>query len=181
MVEVPPLPDEIRATLPPVVVAYISALEAAVQTLSAATVHLTARVAELEARLGQTSANSSRPPSSDPPRRSAAAKPPPGQQRPGGQPGHRGAFRVLLPQAHVTATVQHLPPACDRCGAALPQTAGVDDPPDQRHQVVEVLPIQVAVTEHHLAARTCGTCGHRTRVAWPAGVRRSVVGPRLAT
>src|SRR5213082_265046 len=103
MVEVSPLPEEIRGTLPPVVVAYISALEAAVQTVSAANAHLTARVAELEARLRQTSANSARPPSSDPPRRSATPAPPLGPRRPGGQPGHRGAFRVLLPQTEVTA------------------------------------------------------------------------------
>src|SRR5438067_10745617 len=146
MVEVPPLPEAIRATLPPEVVAYIRALEAAVQSVGAANAQLTARVAALEARLRQTSANSSRPPSSDPPRRSTTPAPPPGQRRPGGQPGHRGAFRVLLPQTHVTATVQHRPPACDRCGTALPHAAGPDDPPDQRHQVVELLPIQVAVT-----------------------------------
>ena len=36
------------------------------------------------------------------------------------------AFRVLLPQTEVTATMHHLPPACDRCGTALPQAAGPD-------------------------------------------------------
>ena len=46
MAELPVLPEEIRATLPPAAVTYIVALEAAVQTLSA-------RVAELDARVKQ--------------------------------------------------------------------------------------------------------------------------------
>ena len=54
-------------------------------------------VRELEARLGQTSANSSRPPSSDPPQAVAKRRPPPTGRKRGGQPGHRGACRALLP------------------------------------------------------------------------------------
>lgn len=181
MVEVPALPEEIRATLLPMVAGYIAALEAAVQTLSATNAQLTARVATLEARLGQTSSNSSRPPSSDPPGARPSPTPLPGQRQPGGQPGHRGAFRVLAPPARVGHIERHLPLACDRCGTALPDAAGPRDPPDRRHQVVEVLPVQVVVTEHHLAARACAVCGHLTRAAWPAGVPRGMVGPRLAT
>src|SRR3954447_7366690 len=50
----PPSPSpEVFDALPPAVQAYIRYLEA--------------RLADLEARLGQTSANSSKPPSSDPP------------------------------------------------------------------------------------------------------------------
>lgn len=62
----------------------------------------------------------------------------------------------------------------------LPETAGPDDPADQRHQVVELPPLRAEVTEHQFAARTCRTCGHLTRAAWPADVPRGVVGPRLA-
>lgn len=181
MVEVPTLPEEIRATLPPVVVTYVAALEAVVETLTDGNARLAARVAELEARLGQTSSNSSRPPSSDPPRAQPSPKPTSGQRRPGGQPGHRGAFRVLVPAAQVTHLRRTVPAACDRCGTALGREPGPDDPPDRRHQVVEVLPIQVEVTEHQVAARRCGACGHLTRAAWPAGVPQGVVGPRLAT
>jgi transposase len=173
MVERPPLTEETWATLAPEVVAYIAALEAAVQTL-------TARVAELDARLRQNSSNSSRPPSSDAPRARSVPPPAPDRRRPGGQPGHRGTFRVLVPAAQVTHIACHLPPVCDQCGTALAPAAGADDPPDHRHQVVEVLPVSVEVTEHRLAARTCGACGHRTRAPWPVGVPRGVLGPRLA-
>ena len=172
MVELPELPDEVRATLPPVVAAYVAALEAAVAAL-------TARVADLEARLGQNSSNSSRPPSSDPPG-TRPLPPPRGARRPGGQPGHRGHFRALLPVEQVDTVVRHVPVACERCAAALPEVAGPADPPDQRHQVVEVPPVRAEVTEHQFAARTCRTCGQVTRAPWLAGVPRGAVGPRLA-
>src|SRR6185436_12622999 len=51
------------------------------------------RVRELEARLGQTSANSSRPPSSDPPQAAARPKAPPtGRKR-----GARGSRAAIAP------------------------------------------------------------------------------------
>jgi transposase len=186
MTEVPPLPDalpdDVRATMPPLVAAYVAALEAVVATvpaLAAQVAGLQERVATLEARLGQTSVNSSRPPSSDPPGTRSASEPPPRGRRPGGQPGHRGTFRLLAPEVQVSHRVHHLPQACGRCGMALPVAAGPDDPPDWRHQVVDVPPVAVEVTEHLLAARTCGRCGQVTRAGWPAGVPHGVIGPHL--
>src|SRR5215218_9208220 len=55
------------------------------------------RVRELEARLGQYSSNSSRPPSSDPPQAPPKRRAVHSGRKRGGQPGHRGAFRALLP------------------------------------------------------------------------------------
>lgn len=173
MVELPQLPDEVRATLAPEVAAYIAALEAVVQQLAG-------RVAELEARLRQTSANSSRPPSSDRPGTRPAPKPVPGQRRPGGQPGHQGQFRALVPVEEVARVERSVPAVCDQCGGALAADTGADDPPDIRHQVVDLPPLQAEVTEYQLAARHCRQCGHLTRAAWPAGVPQGVVGPRLA-
>jgi hypothetical protein len=67
-----PLPPEIWAATPPAAQALMVALQA--------------RVRDLEARLGQTSANSSRPPSSDPPQAPLRPKAPPSgrQQRSAG-------------------------------------------------------------------------------------------------
>jgi transposase len=172
MIALPTLPEDQRATLPAEVVAYIAALEAAVQTLRA-------EVATLQARAGQNSTNSSRPPSSDPPG-SSAAKPPRGQRRPGGQAGHPGHQRQRVPAAQVAHTITHVPAACGRCGQALAATPGPVDPPDRCQQVVELLPVTVEVTAHHRAARTCAGCGHTTRADWPAGVPQGLVGPRLA-
>ena len=69
--------------LPPAVQAYIRYLEA--------------RLADLEARLGQTSANSSKPPSSDPPHAKPAPPKTPSGKRKGGQPGHPKRTRPDLP------------------------------------------------------------------------------------
>ena len=171
--DLPPLPEDIRATLPPVVAAYLTALETAVQTLSA-------RVAELEARLGQNSSNSSRPPSSDPPGRRPAASPgTPSGRRPGGQPGHPGHCRALLPPEQVSAMVRRVPSQCAGCGAALPAVAAPTDPLDERQQVVEAPPTAAMVIEYHLAARRCGHCGHLTRAMLPATAGPSGFGPRL--
>jgi transposase len=62
----------------------------------AALLGLARRLAALEARLAQTSRTSSRPPSTDPPGTPRPRRPPSGR-RPGGQPGHPGRSRPLVP------------------------------------------------------------------------------------
>jgi transposase len=86
-----PLPPKIWAATP-----------AAAQVLIVA---LQAHIRELEARLGQTSANSSRPPSSDSPQAPVRPKAPLSGRKRGGQPGHRGVFRRLLPVEEVDELV----------------------------------------------------------------------------
>src|SRR5262249_56214539 len=78
------------------------------------------RVRELEARLGQNSTNSSRPPSSDPPQAAAKRRPPPTGRKRGGQPGHRGACRALLPVAEVPHRIAALPEAPPPSARPLP-------------------------------------------------------------
>src|SRR5438045_6330576 len=84
-------------------------------TLRAENAVLQARVRELEARLGQNSSNSSRPPSSDPPQAPVRPKAPPSGRKRGGQPGHRGAFRALLPVEQVDEVVAVVPERCRQC------------------------------------------------------------------
>ena len=85
------------------------------------------RVGRLEEQLRRDSRNSSSPPSQDPPktraergRRRVSAKAwskREGEKRkPGGQPGHRGAGRELLPEDQVDEIVDHYPDACGGCG-----------------------------------------------------------------
>lgn len=139
MVDLPPLPEEIRATLPPVVATYIAALEAAVQ-------QLTARVAAVEAQQRQNSTNSSRPPATDPPGTPRPPTRPLGQRRPGGQPGQRGHFRALRPVEQVDRVLTAVPTQCAPCGEPLAAAGGPADPPDVRHQVHELPPVPVQVT-----------------------------------
>src|SRR3954451_1961876 len=73
------------------------------------------RIRELEARLGQTSANSSRPPSSDLPQALVRPKAPPSGRKRGGQRGHRGTSRALLPVEQVDEVVVVVPEACRHC------------------------------------------------------------------
>jgi transposase len=137
------------------------------------------QVQELEARLGQTSANSSRPPSSDPPQAPARPKAPPSGRKRGGQPGHRGAFRALLPAEQVDEIVTVVPERCRRCGEPCPEDSTGVRSRAWRHQVVELLPLAVWVTEYQMMARWCAHCGRRTRASLPAGVPRRPFGPRL--
>src|SRR3954451_20022917 len=97
----PPLPPDIWAATPAVAQSLIVALQE--------------RIRELEVRLGQTSANSSRPPSSDPLQAPARPKAPPSGRKRGGQPGHRGAFRALLPVEQVDEIVTVVPEVCRHC------------------------------------------------------------------
>src|SRR5215213_8868538 len=140
---------------------------------------LQARVRELQARLGQTSANSSRPPSSDPPQTPARAKAPPGGRKRGGQPGHRGVHRALLPVEQVDEIVPVVPERCRHCGQPFPETGGRQRGRVWRHQVVELLPLAVRVTEYQMAGRRCAQCGKRTRAGLPEGVPRRPFGTRL--
>lgn len=135
--------------------------------------------AELRARLGQNSSNSSRPPSSDLPGVRRPTKPTPTGRAPGGQPGHLGQQRVLLPLKHVDHVIPLIPVVCRECGELLPATAGPSDPADERQQVTELPPPRAEVTEYRLAARRCRGCGTVTRASRPAEVGAGAFGPRL--
>src|SRR4051812_7915916 len=137
------------------------------------------RIRELEARLGQNSTNSSRPPSSDPPQAPVRPKAPPAGRNRGGQPGHRGVHRALLPVERVDEVVVVVPEACQHCGQPLPAPAGGRPGRVWRHQVVELLPLAVRVTEYQMVRRRCAQCGKRTRADLPAGVPRRRFGARL--
>src|SRR5919202_4231204 len=102
----PPLPPEIWTATP--------------ATARALVVALQARIHELEARLGQNSSNSSRPPSSDPPQAPPRPKVPPTGRKRGGQPGHRGTYRALLPVEQVDEVVAVVPEHCRHCEQPFP-------------------------------------------------------------
>src|SRR5215212_867385 len=152
------------------------ATPAAAQTLI---LTLQARVCELEARLGQNSSNSSRPPSSDPPQAPVRPEAPPSGRTRGGQPGHRGACRALLPVDQVDDIVAVVPERCRHCGQPFPEPTGRRRGRVWRHQVVELLPLAVRVTEYQMGVRRCAACGRRTRASLPPGVPRRPFGARL--
>jgi transposase len=164
-----PFPQELWEQTPGEVQAYLHVLEARVEALEATVRHLTER-------LRQDSRTSSRPPSSDPPQ--ATAKRPrrePSGRRPGGQPGHEGQSRALVPADAVDVIRPVKPERCQRCQHPLHGW----DPQPQRHQVTEIPPVQPFVTEYELHRLICPACGEVTRAALPAGIPRGGFGPRL--
>jgi transposase len=133
---------------------------------------------DLEQARRPTASNSSLPPSANP---IGAARPvvkKPTGRRPGGQLGHAGTTRGLLPADRVDEVVEHRPAACGRCGVTLDGSAAGEVA--GRHQVAELPPRAVAVSEHRSLACRCGRCGHVTRGVIPADVQASCTGPRLS-
>jgi len=131
-------------------------------------------VAELRERLGQNSRNSSKPPSSDPPSVSRPNNRQPSGRKRGGQPGHQGRARKLLPPEQVDTVIKLHPTACCKCGHLL---LG-DDPDPARHQVSEIPPVKAEVTEYQQHRLTCAVCGEITAAEWPHEMPRGNFGPR---
>jgi transposase len=126
------------------------------------------RVAQLEEQKSRSSRNSSKPPSSD----GYGFKPPANEQRKGrgrkrgGQDGHPGASRNLLPVEQCGEVISHFPDNCRGLGEAL---SGEDSEP-HRHQVIEIPKIEPFVIEHQLHRLICSHCCHTTTPAvLPAG------------
>jgi transposase len=179
----PLVPPDVWATFPLAAQVVIVALAAGLAAERAARRGLEARVRDLEARLGQTSANSSRPPSSDPPwTRGGGSKrrPPPetGGRRAGGQPGHTGHFRALAPPERVDGVVDHWPAQRAGCAVALPRGGGRGGT-YVPHHVTELPVLRAVVTEHRLHRVACGACGATTCATLPPEVPAGATGPRL--
>jgi transposase len=164
-----PLPPDIWEGTPPEAQAYIRALEGRVAALEAT-------VRELREQVQQSSRTSSRPPSSDPPQ--ALGKRPrrgPTGRRPGGQPGHEGQARGMLPVEVVDVVVSVKPEHCHHCQHLW----WGEDPQPQRHQVTEIPAVQPVVTEYQLHRLVCPACGEETRAKMPVGVSTGGFGPRV--
>lgn len=135
------------------------------------------RLEELEEQLRADSHNSSRPPSSDPPSSPGARATegrPRGERKPGGQPGHAGKSRPLVPPEDVAQFVDCRPPSHCECGGSV----ALSDPEPGRHQVWDLPPQKAQVTEYRLWAGTCTDCGRRYPGALPPGIPLGMLGPR---
>jgi len=152
---------------------------------------LEARIARLEEQARSSSRTSSKPPSQDPPktrqqrRAEARAKAKALLQADaerrgaGGQPGHRGAGRELLPEDQVDEIVDHYPDCCEGCGHEFGEQERSSSRSPGRHQLAELPPTRVIVSEHRAHRLRCPRCRRRTTAALPAEVARSAFGPTL--
>ena len=105
-----------------------------------------ARVADLERQLNRTSRNSSLPPSLDPPSAPPRPRTPVSGRSPGGQSGHEGKNRRLLPLELVDEVVDHWPQRCYACARPFTENERLDAATPQRHQVSELPPIALTVS-----------------------------------
>jgi transposase len=142
------------------------------------------RIVDLEHQLSghkKDSTNSSKPPSSDGPAAGKRTHPqrPKSKRKPGGQPGHPGRCRNLVPIEQVKQVIRVFPDSCKRCKrkfterekqAALQNNV-------HRHQVVEIPEMKSETTEYQFGSVVC-CCGESNRAPIPAEIR-SGSGPRL--
>ena len=160
--------------------AALAARDAQIAALLAQVEALTRQVAELTQKLAQNSRNSHLPPSSDPPGSGGKAGhggKPKSERRRGGQRGHRGTRRTLVPPEQVNEIVDLYPAECENCWKTLPE---IPDTNAKRYQVTEVPPILPHTTEVRRHAVACPCCGHKTRAAYDEDViPASPFGPRL--
>jgi transposase len=96
----------------------------------------------------------------------------------GGQLGHEGRYRRLLPLEQVDEIVEHWPDRCRSCAHLFAEPERVDAAEPSRRQVAELPPIAVRVTEYRLHRVCCPACATVT-AAEPPAASRWAFGPRL--
>lgn len=125
----------------------------------------------LKERLNNHSSNSSKPPSQDF-KKKKVKKPNPNKG--GGVKGHKGHFRKLLALEEVDAVVYCK--LTENCLCGETKTINKDL---FRHQVHELPPIKLQVTEYQLEKGTCACCGKKRIATLPKGITWGITGPRL--
>jgi len=142
---------------------------------------LTAQVQKLTELLGRNSKNSHLPPSSDGPGSrtgggAASSRHKSGRKR-GGQKGHRGSYRELLPPEGIDTFIELFPHVCLGCACALPQ---VVDAAACRHQQLDLVRHRPHLTEWRRHEVRCEHCGGWTRADYDsAHIPNSAFGPCL--
>lgn len=127
----------------------------------------------LRERLNSNSSNSSLPPSKDLKKKPKKKKSASGRST-GGQTGHPGHFRQLLPSSEVNSVVDcPLPRECS-CGGEI-----IAKEDCQRHQVYELPEIKLHITEYQLPKGRCLSCGKNHVADLPQGITWGITGPKL--
>ena len=123
------------------------------------------------------STNSSKPPSADGPQVQKKQRPPSGR-KPGGQPGHPGKTRELLPPEEMDSVHELYPDKCERCDLGLDPSVNQEPSGPLRHQTFEIPEIKPIKTEYRSHVLEC-SCGHCTRAQLPPEVAHGNFGPKV--
>ena len=115
----------------------------------------------------QNSTQTSKPPASDglAGRQRIRGRRRKSRRKPGGQPGHPGHTRALVPIERVNAIMDLVPGRCGQCQHPLRASDDVGDA--RRHQVTELPSIQADITEYRCHRRRCPDCGTITLAPLP--------------
>jgi len=141
------------------------------------------KIADLERQLAlrqQNSTTSSKPPSSDglAGRQRLRGRRTKSRRKPGGQPGHPGHCRPLVPLERVHHVIELFPDACRHCHRELPARGRTVRGEPRRHQVTELPPIEAQITEYQCPPVVCPGCGNTTHAPLPDDVAGQF-GPQL--
>jgi transposase len=128
------------------------------------------QIADLRRQLAlrqQNSTTTSKPPSSDglAGKQRLRGRRQKSRRKPGGQAGHRGHWRPLVPADRVDAIVDLRPRTCRHCQHGLDRGDEIGEP--RRHQVTELPPMEAHITEFRCHRCVCPACGQTTRAAVP--------------
>jgi transposase len=135
---------------------------------------LTQLVLMLKERLDRNSGNSSKPPSSDSPDQRADRRGKATGGKRGGQPGHSGSKRDLLPQEQVNEFKPLFPSECENCFSSLPARSDAV----QRYQTVDLPVMKAHVIEWLRHRVACPNCRHKTWAS-TAQIPATPFGPRV--
>ncbi|MEM9805430.1 MAG: IS66 family transposase [Cyanobacteria bacterium P01_D01_bin.56] len=163
--------DEIRAVYAEGEDAVVSLVRQLLDRLDA----LESRLETLEGRTKKTSRNSHKPPSGDGLGKRTKSLRTKSDKSSGGQPGHPG--HTLEWSETVDWIDTHDVKTCSRCNESLR-----DVPVEQwfARQVFDIPAIELMVTEHRVAVKCCGGCGHQSQGNFPEEARTVVqYGSRL--
>lgn len=117
--------------------------------------------------LSRDSTNSNKPPSSDNLnlKKERGTKRGSSGKKPGGQVGHKGKTRKIVPPDEITKTVEHKPQRCKKCGKLF--TGQEKSEPVEKHQVWEIPEPIKPIIEEYIFFKTLCTCGYETRERTP--------------
>lgn len=128
--------------------------------------------AQLKERLNNNSSSSSLPPSKSFKKKKNNRQP--SGKKAGGQPGHKGHHRELLPVDQVDFIENcALQMGCE-CGGEIKSSGEY-----VRHQVYELPVLKLNITEYQLQQGCCDACRRKHVAHLPGGITWGMTGPRL--
>jgi len=129
------------------------------------------KIKELEDRISKDSHNSSKPSSSDgfkKPIRTKSLRKKSGK-KPGGQKGHQGV--TLQKEENPDHIVSHGVDECQNCRCNLKETQPCHT---EKHQVFDIPPMNIEVTEHQAKWKHCPKCGKLNKAKFPKEAQNEV-------